>query len=251
VYQANTATQHEFINAAGSSLTTYLMQINGGTGPANNVPLLKILGGSVGGVTVFNVNDYGAATMAQDIYTSNWAPNLTLSPGAHTGMTASTAFPDLTFNGATQTWGSGTIAIQPKAWIKANTLAGTSGTNTATIAAGLQVDPWVVGTNAAITNNYSIYSTGKFGFDQTITAGGTTGNRTINKPAGTVNIAAAGTTVTVTNSLCTTTSSVTAVIRTNDATAYIKNVVPGAGTFDINLGAAATAEISIYFKVEN
>lgn len=87
--------------------------------------------------------------------------------------------------------------------------------------------------------------------DQTITAGGTTGNQTINKAAGTVNIAAAGTTVTVTCSLCTTSSTVHCVIRTNDSTARIANVVPGAGSFVINLTAAATAEISIGFLVVN
>jgi hypothetical protein len=87
--------------------------------------------------------------------------------------------------------------------------------------------------------------------DQTITAGGTTGNQTINKSAGTVNIAAAGTTVTVTNSLCSTSSTVFAVIRTNDSTATIKNVVPGSGSFVINLTAAATNEISIGFWVLN
>lgn len=86
---------------------------------------------------------------------------------------------------------------------------------------------------------------------QTITAGGTTGDQTINKAAGTVNIAAAGTAVTVTNSLVSTSSIVLAVIRTNDSTAWIKNVVPGSGSFTINLGAAATAEISIGFVVIN
>ena len=86
---------------------------------------------------------------------------------------------------------------------------------------------------------------------QTITATGTTGNQTINKAAGTVNIAAAGTAVTVTNSLVSANSIVLAVIRTNDSTATIKNVVPAAGSFTINLGAAATAEISIGFVVIN
>lgn len=85
----------------------------------------------------------------------------------------------------------------------------------------------------------------------TNTTAGTTGNQTINKVSGTVNIAASGTAVTVTNSLVTASSIVYAVIRTNDTTAYIKNVVPGAGTFTINLGAAATAEVSIGFVVFN
>jgi len=92
---------------------------------------------------------------------------------------------------------------------------------------------------------------GALNFNPTNTASGTTGNQTINKASGTVNIAAAGTTVTVTNSLVTASSIVYAVIRTNDATATIKNVVPSAGSFVINLGAAATAEVSIGFFVIN
>ena len=97
---------------------------------------------------------------------------------------------------------------------------------------------------------YQVDSTGKETFASTITAGGTTGNQTINKPSGTVNIAAAGTSVTVTNSLVSTSSIVVAVLRTADTTAYIKNVVPSAGSFIINI-AAATAEVSIGFIVYN
>jgi len=92
---------------------------------------------------------------------------------------------------------------------------------------------------------------GAVNYNPTNTAAGTTGNQTINKPSGTVNIAAAGTTVTVTNSLVSASSIVYAVIRTNDATATIKNVVPAAGSFVINLGASATAETSIGFFVIN
>lgn len=85
----------------------------------------------------------------------------------------------------------------------------------------------------------------------TMTASGTTGNQTINKITGSVNIAAAGTTVTVTNSYVTTSSIVLAVLRTNDSTAVLKNVVPSAGSFTINLQASATAEVSIGFIVFN
>ena len=42
-----------------------------------------------------------------------------------------------------------------------------------------------------------------------------------------------------------------AMIRTNDGTGYIKSCVPAAGSFTINLGAAATGEISIGFLVVN
>ena len=103
----------------------------------------------------------------------------------------------------------------------------------------------------AMSEKMRITGAGGLTINATNTASGTTGNQTINKPSGTVNIAAAGTTVTVTNSLVTASSIVYAVIRTNDATATIKNVVPAAGSFVINLGAAATAEVSIGFFVIN
>lgn len=85
----------------------------------------------------------------------------------------------------------------------------------------------------------------------TVTSGGTTGNQTINKISGTVNFAASAISLTVTNSHVTANSIVMAVIRTNDSTATIKNVVPSSGSFTINLGAAATAETSVGFFVIN
>lgn len=85
----------------------------------------------------------------------------------------------------------------------------------------------------------------------TVTAGGTTGAQTINKISGTVNFAAAATAITVTNSLVSATSIVMAVVRTNDTTSVIKNVVPASGSFVITLNAAATAETSVGFFVIN
>lgn len=87
--------------------------------------------------------------------------------------------------------------------------------------------------------------------DATNTAAGTTGNQTINKAAGTVNVAAAGTAVTVTNSLVTANSLVFTTLRTNDATCRMGSTVPAAGSFTINLTAACTAEVSIGFHVIN
>jgi len=86
---------------------------------------------------------------------------------------------------------------------------------------------------------------------RTITAGGTTGNRTINLPAGTVNLAAAATAVTVTNSTVTANSIVFAIARTNDSTCAVKNTVAGSGSFVINMTAACTAETSVGFWVTN
>jgi len=113
------------------------------------------------------------------------------------------------------------------------------------------------GTNALLVQNttvsdlYKIEANGKISYLATNTAAGTTGAQTINRPSGTVNFAAGATSLVVTNSLCTTASIVLPVIRTNDATAQIKNVVPGAGSFTINLSAAATAETSVGFFIIN
>jgi hypothetical protein len=101
----------------------------------------------------------------------------------------------------------------------------------------------------SVTGN--IYSTGKEIFDATMTAGGTTGNQTINKPSGSVNFAAAATSITVTNSFVTVNSIIAATVMTNDGTAYVKNVVPGSGSFVITLGAAATGETKVGFVVAN
>ena len=94
-------------------------------------------------------------------------------------------------------------------------------------------------------------SAGRVRYSATNTASGTTGNQTINKISGTVNFAAAATTITVTNSYVKTTSLVFVELRTNDTTALIKNVVPTTGAFTINLNAAATAETSVGFMVIN
>ncbi len=99
--------------------------------------------------------------------------------------------------------------------------------------------------------NVRINVTWKLNFDSTVVAPGTTGNQTINMPSGVVNMAAGGSALTVTNSRVSADSIVLAVIRTNDATAQIKNVAVSAGSFTINLVAAATAETKIGFVVFN
>jgi hypothetical protein len=112
------------------------------------------------------------------------------------------------------------------------------------------VDPIFVARDNG-TPVFTIGDGGKITIDNTITPGGTTGARTINKASGTVNFAAGATTLVVTNSLVTTSSIVMAVVRTGDLTAYIKNVIPIAGSFTITLGVAATAETSVGFMVIN
>lgn len=117
--------------------------------------------------------------------------------------------------------------------------------------AGMMATTSLIEVNNGTLNAYRDLITRQYFADATITAGGTTGNRTINKSAGTVNIAAAGSSVTVTNSLASASSLVYAVARTNDATCVVKNVVPGSGSFVITMTAACTAETSIGFWILN
>lgn len=98
---------------------------------------------------------------------------------------------------------------------------------------------------------YAGLTTGYLNFDRTITAGGTTGDRTINKPAGTVNFAAAASTITVTNSLVTTSSLIIAFLRKTDATATMVTATPGSGSFTLTLDSVAAAELSVGFIVLN
>jgi hypothetical protein len=139
------------------------------------------------------------------------------------------------------------LAVAPIGTI---TSSGAAITNTSTF--------YIDGAGTGGTTNWASYiasgnsfSAGKPVFDSTYTATGTTGAQTINKPSGSVNVAAAGTSIVVTNSFVTTSSIVTCVIMTADATATIKNVVPASGSFTITLGAAATAETKIGFIVHN
>ena len=122
------------------------------------------------------------------------------------------------------------------------------------------------------TNNYGIYSaipaaTGRYNlymagtaanyfggdmqFNKTVTAGGTTGAQTISKNAGTVNFAAAATSLVVTNTLVTTSSIIICTVGTNDTTMKSALAVAAAGSFTIYGNAAATAETRVNFIVIN
>jgi hypothetical protein len=213
----------------------------------NNMIKRTLIGATAGTDT----NSPGTLGIIQPVLTgANILPAFAITPGAHTGGVTATAYPDFLLSGSTKTVASGTVAVQAFSDFAASTWAGTSGTATATVLSTARFRIPVVGTNGA-GDPSSIYLDGKIESDNTITGSGTTGNQTINKPSGTVRIAAAGTTVTVTNSMCTSTSFVYAMVRNADATAYVKNVVPSSGSFVINLGAAATAETEIQFRVEN
>jgi hypothetical protein len=98
---------------------------------------------------------------------------------------------------------------------------------------------------------FAVQVGGKIEVMKTVTAGGTTGAQTINKSLGTVNFAAAATSLVVTNNLVSTSSIVIATVRTNDTTLKSVQAVSGAGSFTLYGNAAATAETSVGFIVYN
>jgi hypothetical protein len=85
----------------------------------------------------------------------------------------------------------------------------------------------------------------------TITDAGTTSVQTINKAAGSINLAAGEASKVVHNNLVTADSIILATVATNDATALIKNVVAGAGDFTITMNAAVTGETRVNWFVIN
>ncbi len=110
---------------------------------------------------------------------------------------------------------------------------------------------WVKPGSLELNSTTHIDINGKTQFPATYTTAGTTGNQTINKNSGSVNIAAAATTITVTNNLVTANTIVSARVSTNDATAEILNVVSVTNGFIITMATPATNETQIKFWITN
>lgn len=110
------------------------------------------------------------------------------------------------------------------------------------------------GSNTATLGNTSqvgAYIYGDINLDKTITAAGTTGAQTINKTVGSVNFAAAATSLVVTNNRVTASSIIVATVATADATMKSVVAVAAAGSFTLTANAAATAETRVNFIVIN
>jgi hypothetical protein len=93
--------------------------------------------------------------------------------------------------------------------------------------------------------------TGDVSLTKTITATGTTGTQPINKSSGTVNFAAAASSLVVTNSLVTVNSIIQLTVGTNDTTMRSAIAVAAAGSFTIYPTNAPTAETRVYFTITN
>lgn len=129
------------------------------------------------------------------------------------------------------------------AWSNSATGIGTKSAGLAQNAAGVvEINNGTAGTFADIKIRQLVV-------DGTITAAGQTGPKTINKGSGSIRIAAAGTTVTLTNSLITANTIVQATLATVDTTAKSVVAVPGAGSAAFTLGAAATGEVEIRWSL--
>jgi hypothetical protein len=108
------------------------------------------------------------------------------------------------------------------------------------------------GSSANLTYDGAIFTAkANIVVNKTITAAGTTGAQTINFTAGSVNFAAAATSLVVTNSLVATTSVIMATVATNDTTMKSVQAVAAAGSFTLYASAAATAETRVNFLVLN
>ena len=145
----------------------------------------------------------------------------------------------------------------------ANATSGTSvylGTNTRSSANG-NANEIVIGytaigngSNTATIGNSSTvgtYLNGIVYLGKTITAIGTTGAQTINKPSGCVNFAASAASLVVTNNLVTVNSVIQCSIGTNDSTMLSCQVVAVAGSFTIYSKGVPTAETRVNFTVTN
>ena len=111
-----------------------------------------------------------------------------------------------------------------------------------------------IGSNSTIIGSSAVTKCQIYGdliFDKTITAGGTTGAQTINKTCGSVNFAAAATSLVVTNNRVTTSSVIVATVATNDSTMKTVTAVAGSGSFTLYANAAATAETRVNWIVIN
>jgi len=221
--------------------------------------------GSTGQVQYNNAGAFGASSnLNWDITNSRLGIGEAAAsvPLSVNGPIRTTAVVDRTNSGAFVSFSGGQVTIYGSAF---NTRFGPNGTVIAGTdffaASGVNCEirgrsaasgaTALLVSNTTVSNLLRIENNGKFTYWATNTASGTTGAVTIDRPSGTVNFAASASALTVTNALCTTSSIVFATVRTNDTTAYIKNVVPGAGSFTINLGAAATAETSVGFWIIN
>ncbi len=244
--------------ADGASSPTERMRIDS-AGLTTVTGTLKVSTGAVGigttldQVSLYNTRNisgnatsygfYGQATIQSDVTSAAFGYRSNLS----TAAAAFTLSSHYNYYAGQGTIGAGSAITNQYGFVADSTLTGA--TNNYGFYSNI----------AAAANRYNFYAGGTaanyFAGDvqlgKTVTAGGTTGAQTINKTVGTVNFAAAATSLVVTNSLVTANSIITATVGTNDTTMKSVAVVAAAGSFTLYANAAATAETRVNFHVFN
>lgn len=101
------------------------------------------------------------------------------------------------------------------------------------------------------TPYFTVSSLGDIGLSKTITATGTNGAQTINKPTGSVNFAIGATSLVVTNALVTANSVIQVTVQGGDVTMTSAGITQTAGSFTIIPNAAPTAANRVNFTITN
>lgn len=218
---------------------------------------------AAGTFTVLTVNTsitYGGVTLSNSV-TGTGSMVLSASPTFTGTPLSTTAAVD---TNTTQIATTAFVIGQAYAKLASPTFTGTpsaptaaAGTNTTQIATTAFVrteyaaPPAIGNTTPAAGTFTTLTSNTNVVVSKTITPALTVGAQTINKTAGSVNFAAAATSLVVTNSLVDANSVIMATVATNDTTMLSVQAVAGSGSFTLYANAAATAETRVNFIVVN
>jgi hypothetical protein len=144
---------------------------------------------------------------------------------------------------------SGDTAVRGNIANGATSIAVKVANNPALTTAGAQIMGWYQDNGS--TQVAAVDQAGRFLNVSPGNSTGAPGAATLNTPSGRSAIAAAASSCVITNSLVSATTIVLVVLMTNDGTALLKNVVPGAGSFTVTLNAAATGNTNFGWVLWN
>lgn len=203
--------------------------------------------------TAFVLANAGGGTVANPTATVG----LTAVNGTATSAIRSDGAPALSQSIA-PTWtgnhifnGTVTANVPANQFFVVNGVATTGQSNGISVGAGTNSSDYTARFIPEAGTFYTLRLRGDADFEIGGTNAATTGAQTINRPSGTVQFAAAATSLVVTNSLCASTSKILCFLNTNDATAVLGNAVPGTGSFTINMKTAPTGTTVCTFFIYN